>query len=103
MSGPADLFGSVGAGLLSGVVKTIEIRSNVAPTIRLDVAGVLTSPASGLVKAAQPTVILSGPTIGNVVLAPHGQAQEGKGAIVLAALVAALIALGYFIGRESAP
>lgn len=87
------------AQLLSSLYDTVEVRTNFTPPLRVDITSALDdSPTGPLVRLMQPTVIFSG-NYGRSVVAPAGEA--GNGTLVTFGIVAALIGLGYAIGRYS--
>ena len=89
------------AFLLSGVFQQIEFRSNLTPSVQINVAELSAdAPASPWAKLLQPTVILHG-TGGSTTIAPTGVSRESVGLIVGLGLVASLVALGFMLGRST--
>lgn len=101
-AGTIKADGTVDAAfLLSGVFQQIEFRSNLTPSVQVNVAELSAdAPASPWAKMLQPTVILHG-TGGSTTIAPTGVSKDGVGLVVGLGLVATLIALGFMFGRAT--
>lgn len=73
----ADTVQGVLSNTLPAVVSTIEVRSLFSPTVTFNVADLLapsgpSQPPNPLVRLVKPTIVLSGPGIGDQVVAPGG-------------------------------
>lgn len=104
MATPSTLLDVLGgkadaSQLFSGVYSNVEFRTNLSPPLNVETASALdNSPPNPFVKWLAPTVIFSGP-YGRTVVAPFGEA--GNGTFGTIAIVAALIAFGFVVGRLS--
>lgn len=83
--------------LLSNVYDTIEIRSNAAPPMTLQIRELGGAP-SPYTRALQPTLIFSGPA-GRYVYAPYGEANTMTGTAVSVGMFVGLAGLGFLLGR----
>jgi len=85
--------------LLGSLYDTIEVRSNAAPPVSINVndlgGGGPPSPAS---QALQPTIIFSG-NAGRYALAPYGEASPSTGWLTSVGSVVALFGAGFLLGK----
>lgn len=88
-------------GLFGGVFHTVEFRSNLTPSIQVKTADFsLDAPQSPWTKLLQPTVIFYGAN-GEAVVAPGGESRPNVGLVVGLGLIAALVGVGFMLGRAS--
>lgn len=102
---PRETIGDNGvlnpAGLLAGSYDSLELRSAITPTFRIDTKALLSDgPRNPILDAVKPTVILTGPA-GTNVIAPYGPAAAG-GWVVPVFFVGLLVGIGVVIGRATA-
>lgn len=86
-------------GVLANIYDTVEIRSNAAPPMTLNIKdlGGAPSPAS---QYLQPTLIFSGPA-GRYVYAPYGEAGQYTGTLTSLGSLAAIAVVGFLVGRAT--
>lgn len=88
-------------GVLTGAFHTVEFRSNLTPGVQVKTADLaLDSPMSPWTKLLQPTVVFYGPG-GEAIVAPAGESKNGVGLVVGLAVVGAIFAAGFMLGRTS--
>ena len=87
------------AGFLAGAYDTIEIRTDIAPTITIRTADLLKQGQgpSPIVSLLKPTIVLTG-NGQQTVIAPVG-ASAGSSGLPLVAALLALIGIGFALGR----
>lgn len=83
--------------LISKFYDTVEIRTNAAPPLTLNI-GELGGAPSPYTKYLQPTLIFSG-SAGRYAWAPYGEADPNTGTFVSVGSLLALGGLGFLLGR----
>jgi len=95
--------GGVASGIGSSLAKTIQFRSNVSPTVTLDVAKTLAQ-SSGpsivdpIMNFVKPTLVLDGGVLGHQVIAPNGEAGN-LGFLFPIVGIGLVFGAGYLLGR----
>jgi len=102
--GASDLIGGGAASAIgASLARNIQFRTNVSPTIDIDVANTLKS-SSGpsvtdpIMKFVKPTITLDGGALGHQVIAPYGEAGQ-LGWLFPIAGIGLVFGLGVLVGR----
>ncbi|TAL42376.1 MAG: hypothetical protein EPN91_08330 [Salinibacterium sp.] len=91
----------VAAKLVPSIWDTVEFRSAATPPIRAAIAYDPYGPPSPVMQWLQPTVILTG-NAGRTVIRPYGGTGDGPdGTLVFAGFFAAIVGIGFVLGRIS--
>lgn len=96
----SDAVGQSGVdpfALISRFYDTVEIRTNAAPSVTINIAELGGEP-SPYTQYLQPTLVFSGPA-GRYVYAPYGEAGQNTGTLTSAGSLIALAGLGFLLGR----
>lgn len=98
---PANTVGDDGAinpaGLLGGVVESVEVRTTMSPPVSIKLGEIqLGGPPNPFAQFLKPTFVLK-TRMGVSTLAPYGEA--GDGTLGAVAVVAGLVGLGFLLGR----
>jgi hypothetical protein len=97
------ISGGVASAIGGSIARTIQFKSNVSPTVTLDVAGTLAT-SSGpsvvdpIMNFVKPTIILDGGVLGHQVIAPNGEAGN-MGWLFPVVGVGLVFGAGYLLGR----
>lgn len=89
------------SALVKSLITDVEVRTEFTRPFNLSIAKTLDGPANPLWAQLKPTVIINGPRIGRVVVAPYGEASpEGSDSALwtLGLGVAGMFGIGVLIG-----
>ena len=89
--------GEIDAGLLAtSLMDTVTIRTNITPDVTFNVKDTVTGPSSLATKLLQPTLVLTGGSVGSRTIAPHGESKHGGLVFFGAVALGVAAAVRYF-------